>query len=174
MEQTLTQPVRRWHLPTVFAAVFVAFCLPFATVSCNGAQTTFTGMQLVTHTVPHGGTFKDDNGRKSELSDRVESNSSLTATIVLLLAAGGLAFGLLGMRGTGWCASLGLLFTLALGLNIADADVTYRPGYWSTLLLFVWACLVHIGRAIRNRWVDRQYLQASRGGGPTGQRVRYP
>jgi hypothetical protein len=162
MEQTFTAPaaehqgiVARWHLPTVFAAVFLAFCLPFATVSCNGAETTFTGMQLVTHTVPHGGTFEDEDGRKSELSDRVERKSSIPAAIVLLLAAAGLGFGLLGTRRTGWCASLGLLFTVILGMNtgggfLSGPDVTYHGGYWSTLLLFVWACLVHIGRGIRN------------------------
>ena len=144
--------VARWHLPTVFAAVFIAFCFPFATVSCDGAETSFTGMQLVTHTVPHGGTFEDeDTGKPTEISDRVESQGSITATLMLLVAAIGLALGLLRKRGTGWCALVGLVLTLVLGANTSMAEVTYRWGYWSTLLLFVWACLVHVGRAARRR-----------------------
>jgi hypothetical protein len=157
----LRRAVARWHLPTVFAAVFVAFCLPFATVSCNGAETTFTGMQLVSHTVPDGGTFADeDTGRRSEISDRVESRSSITATLVLIAAALGLGLALARRRGTGWCAGLGLVFALFLGANTGDSflsgpDVTYHWGYWSTLLVFVWACLVQIGRAILRRRRER-------------------
>jgi hypothetical protein len=151
--------IAHWHLPTVFAAVFVAFCLPFATVSCGDAQTTFTGVQLVTHTVPHGGTFEDENtGETSEISDRVESRSSITATLVLLVAAAGLALGFRRKRGAGWCAFGGLTLTLFLGMNTGDwlsgPDVTYHWGYWSTLLLFLWACLVHVGRAARRRSRD--------------------
>src|SRR5262245_8934507 len=145
--------VARWHLPTVFAAVFVAFCFPFATVACDSAHTTFTGVQLVTHTVPHGGTFDDeDTGKRSEISDRVESRGSITATLVLLVAAAGLALALRRKRGTGWCALGGLVLTLVLGANTGMADVTYRWGYWWTLLLFTWACLAHVGRAVRCIW----------------------
>lgn len=173
MESTYAQPVTRargfvarWHLPTVFAAVFVAFCFPFATVSCDGAHTTFTGMQLVTHTVPHGGTFDDeDTGKPTEISDRVESQSSITATLVLLMAATGLALGLRRKRGTGRCALVGLVLTLVLGANTSMAEVIYRWGYWSTLLLFLWACLVHVGRTVRRR--RRPDL-------PPGVRLRYP
>ena len=144
--------VARWHLPTVFAAVVIAFCFPFATISCDSAETTFTGMQLVTHTVPHGGTISnDDTGGASDISVRVESRSSITATLVLLSALVGVALGFLRKRGTGWCALVGLVLTLVLGANTDMAEVTYRWGYWSTLLLFVWACLVHIARAARRR-----------------------
>jgi len=165
MNETLTKPaprhtsiLARWHLPTVFAGVFVAFCLPFATVSCNGAETTFTGMQLVTHTVPHGGTFEDEDGNTDEINNRVERRSSITATIALLAAAVGILLALR-RRATGWCASIGLSATLFLGVNTGSGfmggpDVTYRWGYWATLLLFVWACLVHIGRRIRPGWRD--------------------
>ena len=145
--------VARWHLPTVFAAVFIAFCFPFATVSCDRAETTFTGMQLVTHTVPHGGQISDeDTNGSSEISDRVESRSSITATLVLLAALAGVVLAVRRRRGTGWCALAGLVLTLVLGANTDLAEVTYRWGYWSTLLLFVWACLVQIGRAARRRW----------------------
>jgi hypothetical protein len=160
MESAYTAPVARarglvarWHLPTVFAAVVIAFCFPFATVSCDSAHTTFTGMQLVTHTVPHGGTFHDeDTGKPTEISDRVESQSSITATLVLLIALTGVALGVRRKRGTGWCALVGLVLTLVLGANTSLADVTYHWGYWSTMLLFVWACVVHVGRAARRRW----------------------
>jgi hypothetical protein len=158
MDETITAAapersgvVARWHLPTVFAAVFVAFCLPFATVSCDRAETSFTGMQLVTHTVPHGGTFEDEDSKRSEISDRVEGQSSVTATLILLVAAIGLTLGLRGRRGTGWCAGVGLILGLVLGMNTDDAYVTYHWGYWSILLLFVWACLVHIARGLVRR-----------------------
>jgi hypothetical protein len=162
MEETITAAapersgvVARWHLPTVFAAVFIAFCLPFATVSCDKAETSFNGMQLVTHTVPHGGTFEDQDGKRSEISDRVESQSSINATLLLLVAGIGLVLGLSRRRGTGWCAGLGLILALTLGMNTDDAYVTYHWGYWSTLLLFVWACLVHIGRGLARWWRAR-------------------
>ena len=143
----------RWHLPTVFAAVFIAFCFPFATVSCDSAETTFTGMQLVTQTVPHGGRISnDDTSGSSDISDRVESRSSITATLILLVALTGVALAVRRRRGTGWCAVGGLVLTLVLGANTYMAEVTYRWGYWSTLLIFVWACLVHIGHAARRRW----------------------
>ena len=142
----------RWHLPTVFAAVFIAFCFPFATVSCDSAETTFTGMQLVTHTVPHGGQISnEDTSGSSDIGDRVESRSSITATLMLLVALAGVVLAVRRKRGTGWCALVGLVLTLVLGANTDLAEVTYRWGYWSTLLLFTWACLVHIGRAARRR-----------------------
>jgi hypothetical protein len=145
--------VARWHVPTVFAAVVIAFCFPFATVSCDSAATTFTGVQLVTHTVPHGGKISnDDDSGASDISDRVEGQSSFTATLVLLVALTGVALGVARKRRTGWCALVGLVLTLVLGANTDLAEVTYRWGYWSTLLLFVWACLVHLGRASRRRW----------------------
>jgi hypothetical protein len=145
--------VAHWHLPTVFAAVFIAFCFPFATVSCDSAETTFTGMQLVTHTVPHGGQISnEDTSGSSDISERVESRSSITATLMLLVAAIGAALAFRRRRGTGWCALAGLVLTLVLGANTDMAEVTYRWGYWSTLLLFVWACFVHVGRAARRRW----------------------
>ena len=41
--------------PALFALICLGFLLPFATVSCDDARTSFTGIQLVTHTVPSGG-----------------------------------------------------------------------------------------------------------------------
>ena len=154
----------RWHLPTVFAGVVIAFCLPFATVSCNGASTTFTGMQLVTHTVPHGGTFADEDGARAEISDRVEHKSSITATLTLLAAVAGLSLGLLGRRGTGWCAVIGLVLAFILGANtgadmFSGSDVTYRAGYWATLALFGWATLVQLARAVLPWWRDRRFVR---------------
>jgi hypothetical protein len=71
---------------------------------------------------------------------------------MLLVAAIGAALAFRRRRGTGWCALAGLVLTLVLGANTDMAEVTYRWGYWSTLLLFVWACFVHVGRAARRRW----------------------
>ena len=47
--------IRRWHSPVLFGLIGLCFLLPFATVSCDGAETTFTGAQLVTWSVPEGG-----------------------------------------------------------------------------------------------------------------------
>src|SRR5438309_10341169 len=47
--------------PALFALICMAFVLPFATVSCDGAETSFTGLQLVTWTVPQGGPVSESD-----------------------------------------------------------------------------------------------------------------
>jgi hypothetical protein len=41
--------------PALFALICISFLRPFATVSCDGAQTSFTGLELATWRVPAGG-----------------------------------------------------------------------------------------------------------------------
>ena len=68
------------------ALVGVCFFLPFATVSCGSASTTFTGAQLVTQTVPHGGVLNEDEC-SGEISHCVERSGSARMTVALLAAA---------------------------------------------------------------------------------------
>jgi hypothetical protein len=155
---TLRDRIRRWHSPTVFALIALCFLLPFMTVFANGCDTnlhsttTFTGVQLVTHTVPSGGR---DPSCGQDISVCVERAGATTADVAFGAAIVGLILGLLGIaRGPGWCASLGLgsLVVLfgKLG-NLSTDDFSLHAGYWLALLLFLWAGLVHLRRAAKRR-----------------------
>jgi hypothetical protein len=145
---------RRVHSPLVFMGIVFAFFLPFATVSCNDAETTFTGVQLVTRTVPEGGVIDETEG---EISDRVEQQSSALAAVILVLAVAGFLLGVLGVeRGPGWVAGLGTILTIALaedaiGFSLDGPTVELLIGYQLALGLFAWVWLVHVVRAFRRR-----------------------
>jgi hypothetical protein len=151
---TLRARIRRWHSPTLFALIGLCFLLlPFATASCDNAQTTFTGAELVTRTVPQGGVVNEPGyGCAADLSRCVQSQASTLATVALAAAILGLALGIFGIaRGSGWCAATGLgalllLFREALSTY---ADVRFHAGYNLALLLFLWAAVLHLQRAAR-------------------------
>jgi hypothetical protein len=149
---------QRWHTTTVFGLIALAFLLPFATVSCGNASTTFTGEQLVIHTVPHGGTV--DQSGCGDLSHCVEQKGSTTATVALFAAVVGLLLAAFGVtKGPGWCAGVGLAATLSLaweGFQPFGPTVTFRSGYLLTLLLFLWSSAIHTRRAWRRRGGARQ------------------
>ena len=144
----------RWHSPSVFTLIALCFLLPFATVTVIGgcgagpdSSTTFTGAQLVTHTVPKGGW--DSCGR--DISVCVEQTGATAATVALGAAIVGLLLGLLGIeRGPGWCASVGLGALVVIPGRLYDHEVSLGAGYGLALLLFAWAGLLHLIRA-RNR-----------------------
>lgn len=123
---------RRWLSPALFALAALAFLLPFATVSCDQAKTSFTGVQLVTHTVPQGGNVDEGADCTGDISRCVESQGSALATAAFVAALLGFALGLLRFRrGPGWCAAAGLLMTLLLGTNALEPlgpTVTFRSG----------------------------------------------
>jgi hypothetical protein len=138
--------------PALFALICLGFILPFATVSCDNAETSFTGIQLVTHTVPAGGAVDDDCGR--ELGACVESKGSFLAAFALGLALVGLLLGLLGrVEGPGWFATGGLLSMLGLAgqAAVSFATVELHVGYWLVLLLFFCAVCLHARNAVRRR-----------------------
>ena len=141
--------------PLLFALVGLAFLLPFATVSCDGARTTFTGAQLVAHTVPQGGKVAEPPDCSTEISRCVERSGSGVATAALLAAALGFVLGIVGARrGPGWCAAAGLAAVLLLGAKAVGPfgpDVTFHSGYWLTLLLFVSTTVLHGKRALARR-----------------------
>ena len=145
--------IHRWHSPTVFSLIALCFLLPFATVFANGCQTTahykttFTGAQLVTHTVPAGGR---DPSCRHDVSVCVDRAGATTADIAFGAAIVGLILGVLGIsRGPGWCASVGLGALVVLFrnfTNLSDDDFSLYAGFWLAFLLFLWAGLVHLRR----------------------------
>jgi hypothetical protein len=151
---TIRKHGSRWLSPTLFALIALCFLLPFATVSCDSASTTFTGIQLVTRTVPSGGVLSEAPDCSSDISTCVERDAANTATVALLAALAGVLLGALGIvRGPGWCAALGAVSLLVLPFQggILGPDVNLHSGYAAALLLFVGAGLLHASRAWRRR-----------------------
>ena len=150
--------IRRWHSPTIFTLIALCFLLPFGTVffvgGCGGtnlnSSTKFTGVQLVTGTVPHGGRDPDC---KRDISICVERAGGLVTDLAFGAAIVGLFLGLLGVaRGPGWCAAVGLgaLLVLPLSLmNLAEDNVSLHTGYPIALLLLLWAGVLHLLRAAK-------------------------
>ena len=139
--------------PALFALICICFALPFATASCDDAKTSFTGVQLVTHSVPAGGGV-DDGDCSADISTCVERRGSLWATLALAMALGGLVFGLRGReKGPGWFATGGLAAMIGIaGEAVASmATVDFRVGYWLMLLLFFVAMCLHAVKAVRRR-----------------------
>src|SRR5438094_10634277 len=98
--------VTRWISPSLFALAALCFLLPFATVACDGATKSFTGIQLVTHTVPAGGMVDDCS---ADLSTCIEQETSTAAGLALLAALIGASLGCFSVvRGPGWCAAVAL------------------------------------------------------------------
>jgi hypothetical protein len=158
----LRATIRRWHTPTVFALVALCFVLPFATVSCDKARTSFTGIQLVTRTVPHGGQVDEGSDCSADLSTCVEQHASFPAEIALLAALLGCALGLLAVqKGPGWCAGVASVAMLDLVWQTVGtfANVTYHPGLDGALALSAWAAVVHLVRARRRRRAARAQLE---------------
>ncbi len=162
--------VRRLLSPSVFTLVALCFVLPFATVTyvsgCGdytGGTTTFTGVQLVTRTVPPtiGESTKAENVARSH---DVEAKGSVSAEIALGAAIVGLLLGLFGIAGgPGWCAALGLAALLQVYLSLSHGDWNEgfewksHPAFWLSLLLFAAAGLLHL-----NWWWERRGLDWSR------------
>src|SRR5215831_5374509 len=153
---TLRTRIRRLHSPSLFTLIALCFLLPFGTVFIDGCQsnlhstTTFTGAELVTHSVPNGG--KDPDCSR-DISVCVERAAATTADVAFGAAIVGLILGLLGIeRGPGWCASVGLGALVVLFgdlVSLSDDDFSLHAGYELALLLFLWAGLVHLRRAVK-------------------------
>jgi hypothetical protein len=161
----MTNHLQRWLSPSLFALVALSFLLPFATVSCDNASTTFTGAQLVTWKVPRGGVLHEAPDCSSDISVCVERSTAPTATVALVAALVGVALGLLGIvRGPGWVACVGLVAVITLPFHaILGPDVTTHSGYVLALLLFACAWLLHVSRALR-RLRQRRTTDPLKGG----------
>jgi hypothetical protein len=142
----------------LYLLVGICLFLPFATVSCREASTTFTGSELVTQTVPQGGALHEEKC-SGEISDCVERDSSPKMTVALLVAALGsllLAFGV--ARGPGWCAAFGVGGMLSLFFPAVDFEgpnVSYHWGFAAMLLLFL---VVWVGSGVRASTLRRDGL----------------
>ena len=123
-----TKPRSRLTPVTLFAAAALAFMLPFGTVSCDGDEVSFTGVELATYQV-------DAYASSVDLRDDVESNGWL-ALVALVASLTGLAFGAAGRRGGGVCASIGVLAMQLLFVSGVSslATVEARAGYWLALI----------------------------------------
>jgi hypothetical protein len=144
----------RWLSPSLFALIVACFFLPFATVSCDNASTTFTGVQLVTHTVPAGGAVHEGADCSADISVCVENGAADTAAIALAAVAIGVLLGLLGIvRGPGWCAGLGTFALAGLPFKggMFGPDIYFHSGYTTALLLLAFTWCLHIRRAYRRR-----------------------
>jgi hypothetical protein len=147
---------RRLLSPTLFAVIALAFFLPFATVSCDGATTHATGIQLVTHTVPDGGQLDAGPDCKGSIGQCVEAKASTTATVALAAALLGLVLGLLGIvRGPGWCALIGFVSIVLLPLEGLFADIQLEAGWVFACFGFLAAWIGHTVWAVR-RWRRRR------------------
>ena len=109
---------------TLFAAALLAFLLPFGTVSC-GEPVTFTGLELATSTV-HG----DDEA----LVDDIEGQGAFFAILAAISVFAGAGLALVGQRGQGTAALVGLLSLVALPWIAAlqplgSPDFIVRSGY---------------------------------------------
>jgi hypothetical protein len=147
--------------PALFALICICFVLPFATVSCNSAETSFNGLQLATWTVPTGG-HVDGSGCEADISTCVENKGSCFAIVALVAAVVGLLLGVFGVAtGPGWCAASGFAAVLGIGIRAFDPlgpTVTFRIGYWLILLLFLSVGCLHLVNARRRRRAKRESL----------------
>ena len=69
--------------------------------------------------------------------------------------------GIAGLRGGGWCAAIGLTTAILAARNaftLFGPDVTLHEGYTFTLLLFLWAGVLHGTRAWRRRRRRRAHV----------------
>jgi hypothetical protein len=148
--------IKRWISPSLFALAALSFALPFATVSCDSARTTFSGIQLVTHTVPHGGAVDEPPDCSGELSSCVEGKASTAAGLALTAVLLGLALGCLGsLRGPGWCAIAGLGGLLYLVGVEPFAVERLHAGFVLAAVALLAAGLLHAARAIGRAWRRR-------------------
>jgi hypothetical protein len=156
---TVRDRLHRWLSPSLFALIALCFLLPFATVSCDNASTTFRGAQLVTHTVPRGGVLNEAPDCAADISVCVERDGARTATIALVAALVGVLLGLLRIvRGPGWCAlvAFGALLVLPFKGPLLGPDVKMHYGWDLAFCLSAFAGCVHIRRAWRRRRTRRR------------------
>lgn len=163
---TIRERIHRWHSPSLFTLIALCFLLPFATVtfvaSCGPqhGKTSFTGIQLATHTVPRGtGTC----GGSTAMNTCVEQASSTSAEIAFGACIVGLVLGLLGVAvGPGWCAAVGLgaLLQIFFDLGLGVGDTRFHTGYSLALLLFAWVGVLHL-----RRWWARRPVGVEHGPG---------
>ena len=142
--------VSRKFSPALFAAILVAFAMPFGTVSCDGPPVEFTGYELATwrvqQTTPPA---KTDDGES--LPAIIERRGSAMAFVMLVSAVAGLALGIAGHRGAGFAVLAGLVSSLVLWGEVVDLDNGADPeaGFMLATVLFLVLAIWHAVVAAR-------------------------
>jgi hypothetical protein len=112
---------------TLLAAAALAFLLPFGTVSCDGEEVSFTGVELATFQVD-----ADERHPGGTLAEDVEQGGSPIALVTLAIALVGAGTVALRGRGGGFAAAgvAGLFVLFAKGsLMIDSPTVDHGSGY---------------------------------------------
>jgi hypothetical protein len=139
--------LRAAPLPALFALATLAFLLPGGSFDACGASSSFTGLQLVTHTAPR---FKAPGVSRAKADawvdqcpgdprGRMTSRGPIEATFALSAALLGFTLAALRLRrGPGWCAATGLIAMLIpmMTWNMWVPSPDPHIGYWLALLAF--------------------------------------
>jgi hypothetical protein len=104
---------------TLFGVALLAFLLPFGAVSC-GTPVTFTGVALATANV---------TGDDELIVEEVNANGAVPALVAALAAGAGLVLALLGVRGQGTGALVGVLALLVLPWLTGLAEFRVHEGF---------------------------------------------
>jgi hypothetical protein len=142
--------------PALFAAILLAFALPFGTVSCEGPPVTFTGYELATWRVQQTSPPALTDRGKS-LPAEIERRSSVVTLIMLLSAVLGLVLGLADRRGAGVAAAIGLTATILLWgrvVGLFSAEVEPRLGFALATGLYLVLAAWHVALRLLRRWID--------------------
>ena len=134
---------------TMLAAAALAFLLPFGTVSCDGEEVSFTGIELATFSVD-----QDPDEPDGTLVNEVESNGSGIALVALAVAIIGAAVAARRNRGGGYAVGgLVALFLLDMQAEaiLFGPDVAYGAGYLLSFASFAAAGLTRLVTRLRAR-----------------------
>jgi hypothetical protein len=145
--------VSRRVSPVLFAAILVAFALPFGAVSCNGPPVKFTGYELATWRVQQTSPPATTDDGES-LPNVIERKASFWALLMLIATVTGLALGLAGRRGAGFAVVAGLVGVVALMTRSGEMfgpDIEYELGFRIAAWTYVALALWHIGFAVHRR-----------------------
>lgn len=144
--------VSRRFSPALFAAILVAFAMPFGTVSCQGPEVQFTGYELATWRVQQTNPPATTDDGKS-LPDAIEHEASALAFLMLLSVVAGLGLGLAGHRGAGFAVAAGLVCAAALWSRVLDINsgAMDERGFDLATILLLLLGLWHAALAIRRR-----------------------
>lgn len=133
---------------TLFALALASFYLPGATATdCFGDHTSFTGADLVVHSIPReSGPIPSYGGVCSNPPSKFTGGvTPVFATVALIAAAVGLVLAVARTRrGVGWCAAVGLFAILLPGFSSVSPlsespDITLHIGADLALLAFTGA-----------------------------------
>jgi hypothetical protein len=145
--------------PMLFAAIIVAFALPFVTVSCDGETAHASGLELATGSVPGANGLECPDETVNSFSSapvdpepscntaqKLENEGTPFALIAFLCAIAGLLVSFIPRAGRRHRERLPLIIVTllgggSLGLGLIDAgfsaaDVNLELGFWVALSLF--------------------------------------